>query len=119
MMRFRRTPPASSRRSAHFMPRSEAAGAPSLDETIHNATTAQRLYDAAVALPLFPTGVMNCAADTGETYTLDFTREQAPTLDVVAHPSGCEQVTITGLAARRATASFWSLLRQIAQAPHS
>lgn len=94
-----------------------SVGAPLLDKTIHNATTAQQLYNATVALPLFPSGVMNCAADTGETYTLDFTRANATPLDVVAHPSGCQRVTISGQAARRATSSFWTLLRQIAQAP--
>jgi len=85
---------------------------PPLDRTISVAAQAQRLYDATLALPMFPSGVMNCAADFGVGYTLTFTRNDKSHLTVTSDPGGCWQVTIEGQKQRRATDAWWNLFAQ-------
>ena len=90
-----------------------------LDKTIHVATQAQRLYDATLALPLFPSGTMNCAADPGVGYDLTFTRNDESHLTVATDPHGCWQVAIDGQKLRRANDAYWNLLAQTLGITHA
>ena len=83
-----------------------------LDKTIHDATQAQRLYDATLALPLFPNDAINCPADFGLGYNLTFTRNDGSQITVATDPYGCWQVSIEGQKLRRANDAYWNLLAQ-------
>ena len=85
---------------------------PPLEKTLRNAQQAQQLYDATLALPQFPRGVMSCAADFDLNYHLNFTGSDGSQVDVVADPYGCWPVTIDGQNIRRADDHYWDLLAQ-------
>lgn len=76
----------------------------SLDKTITNAATAQALYNAAFALPAYPSGIINCPLSAGITYHLAFTRHGGSVLTITAN--GCERVSLGSLGDRLADGSF-------------
>jgi hypothetical protein len=83
---------------------------PPLERTITDAAKVQRLYDAMLAMPAFPPGVIHCSVDSGLAYRLTFKRASGQTIPVVAAPDGCAYGAF-GAADRRfaANTQFWEL----------
>ncbi|HEU0026864.1 MAG TPA: hypothetical protein VFQ25_07080 [Ktedonobacterales bacterium] len=82
----------------------------SLDRTITDAQATQALYNAAFALPDYPSGTMNCPLGTNDTYHLAFSNHGSAVLTVIADGSGCQVVTLVGLGDRMANDGFWRAL---------
>lgn len=91
--------------------------------TITDPAQARKLAGAVCALPLMPSGVINCPAAIGGAVELRFTARGRPLPMVVIGTSGCE--TVQGLGKARWAAQsprFWAVLGQVAGnlgIPHS
>lgn len=88
---------------------------PLFDKTVTSAATAQALYNAAFALPAYPSGTINCPLGSDITYHLAFTYHDAPILTVNAN--GCERVSLGGLGDRLANGEFWRALTDALDIP--
>jgi hypothetical protein len=68
-----------------------------------------KLYRAFLALPKFPSGVMNCPGDAGIQYQLAFVESDGAVLHATVKPDGCEGATMDGLTLRWAAGddAFW------------
>jgi hypothetical protein len=67
---------------------------PALDRTITNATTTLQLYQMALALPPFTSGIINCPADFGVEYQLTFSQPSQTPQHMTLDASGCQFLTI-------------------------
>lgn len=86
-------------------------GYPSLDRTSKDSRAVQQLYRAAYALPLPPSGTVNCPLDNGILYYLTFLRGITPLQQMTLQASGCQYLYLnqqTG-GARLTTENFRSL----------
>lgn len=88
---------------------------PPIDKVILDDGAAQRLYDATVALPVFPAGPHNCPDDRGVRILLTFTRGSGQTVQVSEDPYGCQDVILEPHDVRKATDNYWSTLAQTLQ----
>jgi hypothetical protein len=96
---------------------------PPLVQTTADATEAQDLYQATLALPVAPTGVQpgyhSCPGDWGVTYQLIFSLANGSKLTVTADPNGCQSVSIPGTCVRSTGYAYWSQLAQDLGIPES
>jgi hypothetical protein len=92
-------------------------------QTTADATQAQDLYQATLALPVAPTGVQpgyhSCPPNWGVTYQLTFSLANGSTLTVTADPNGCQSVSIPGTCVRSTDSAYWSQLAQDLGIPES
>lgn len=83
-----------------------------LDVTIRDVTTVQRIYQAAYAQPVPPSGTVNCPADIGLIYHLDFFQNGAAVEQMQLDPMGCQALTISHGDVRMSSEAFLELLRK-------
>ena len=81
---------------------------------VKDAATAQRLYDAAVKLPVAPqTQQRICLAIAGPRYEMTFHQSGQPDVTFVADRGGCQDVTLAQNDVRQADAAFWQTLERV------
>jgi hypothetical protein len=81
---------------------------------VKDAATAQRLYDAAVKLPVAPqTQQRICLAIAGQRYEMTFHQSGQPDVTFVADRGGCQDVTLAQNDVRQADAAFWQTLERV------
>jgi uncharacterized protein YceK len=81
---------------------------------VKDAATAQRLYDAAVKLPVAPqTQERICLAIAGPRYEMTFHQSGQPDVTFVADRGGCQDVTLAQSDVRQADAAFWQALERV------
>lgn len=82
------------------------------EETVHDVTLLQSLYDAALALPPIPPGGIKhlCLNDGGLIYHLDFQPTTIPSSHMVLDPAGCELLVIGKSDVRQMDQTFLTLL---------
>lgn len=84
---------------------------PTVDVTLTNATAAENIYTATLALPDFPPGEYNCPNDDGVRYEIAFLSGQSVAVSATLSPTGCGDVTISGSATRRVLdEGYWATL---------
>jgi hypothetical protein len=83
-----------------------------LDVTIRDVTTVQRIYHAAYAQPVPPSGTANCPADIGLVYHLDFFQNGTSVEQMQLDATGCEALTISHDDVRMSNYAFLELLRK-------
>ena len=83
-------------------------------ETVNNADAVQHLYEAALALPSIPGGVVkhNCFVDYGLWYHLDFFPATASFQQMDVNPSGCWTLRIGKTDVRQMDQPFLNLFSQ-------
>jgi hypothetical protein len=79
---------------------------------VRDASTAQRLYDAAVKLPIAPQQ-RACPAVAGPHYEMIFHQSSRPDMTFVADRGGCQDVTLAQNDVRQADEAFWKMLERI------
>lgn len=79
---------------------------------VKDAATAQRLYDAAVNLPVAPQQ-RACPAIAGPHYEMTFHQSGQPDVTFVADRGGCQDVTLAQNDVRQADAAFWKMLERV------
>jgi hypothetical protein len=79
---------------------------------VNDATTAQRLYHAAVSLPVAPQR-RACPAIAGPRYEMTFHQNGRPDVTFVADRGGCQDVTLAQTDVRQADEAFWQTLERI------
>jgi len=82
-----------------------------LDRTVTDARATQALYNAAFALPVFPSP-MNCPLGPNVVYHLAFSRHGAPVLTDDLSLDGCVTLTIGGMSSRMVEPPYMALLAQ-------
>ncbi len=90
-----------------------------LDITIHDSTQVQCIYNAALALPKFPSTIKHCPVDFGIQYHIDFLQHTKHMQQVVLDANGCRKLYIDKGDVRQTNDAFWSLLAQVAGIPTS
>jgi hypothetical protein len=80
---------------------------------VKDAATAQRLYDAAVKLPVAPQQ-RACPAIAGPHYEMTFHQSGKPDVKFLADRGGCQDVTLAQNDVRQADAAFWQILERVA-----
>jgi hypothetical protein len=76
-----------------------------------NIAQARDVYQATLALPVFPSGTFSCPADTTAViYQLTFSFADGSALTVMADPSGCPSVAIPGTCVRSPDLAYWTQL---------
>ncbi len=86
------------------------------NETVVNVAPVQRLMVTLCSLPNAPRTILNCPADYGIQYRLDFLEGKKSVLNVKLDASGCRFVT--GIEPRRiSTTHLWTLLAQTMNLP--
>jgi hypothetical protein len=78
---------------------------------VKDAATAQRLYDAAIGLPV-ASPARACPAIAGPHYEMTFHQSGKPDVTFVADRSGCQDVTLAQNDGRQADAAFWTILER-------
>ncbi len=97
----------------HVIRTSGQATEPPLDKVVSDSTEVQRLYDAALALPLAPAGVYNCPADKGIIYRLTFLRGTTTVQTMDLNAAGCQFLSIgQAREVHQSNDAFRSLLAQ-------
>ncbi len=81
---------------------------PAFDKAVTNAATTQALYNAAFALPAYPSGTINCPLGADITYHLAFTRHGIPALTITI--DGCFLVSLGSLGDRLADGRYFQTL---------
>jgi hypothetical protein len=79
---------------------------------VKDAATAQRLYDAAVKLPVAPQQ-RACPAIAGPHYEMTFHQSGQPDVTFVADRGGCQEVTLPQNDARQSDEAFWQTLQRV------
>jgi hypothetical protein len=96
---------------------------PTFDLKIDDSVTAQNIYAATEALPLFPPGHFNCPGDLGTRYSIIFFMASSTVATAVLNPSGCQDVTITASGDKSVRGvrdqSYWSTLASNLGLPES
>jgi hypothetical protein len=107
-------PPASAISGLHFTSSTSGPNPPSpVDVTVTNATAAQNIYAATLALPDFPSGATSCPVEYFTTYDITFMTGNVVGVTADLNPSGCETVTISGSSTRRVLDdTYWATLAQ-------
>ena len=84
---------------------------PAFDRMLQNTMDVQRLYKAAIALPPFPPGTVNCPLDNGIEYYLTFSRAEASFQQMTLDATGCQilHIPLSSSPVRRTTREFQSL----------
>lgn len=77
---------------------------PPFDKTVTDARAAQALYNAAFALPAYPSGIINCPLGADITYHLRFARRGLPAPEMTVN--GCFKVSLSWLGDRLWDSSF-------------
>lgn len=96
---------------------------PPFERTASDAIKVQRLYNALMALPAFPSGTFSCPVDFGVVYHLTFFHQSAIALRADVKPDGCQGVSFNG--ANRGTKwvatspQFWVLFADTLDVPES
>jgi hypothetical protein len=81
---------------------------------VKETATAQRLYAAAVKLPVAPqTQQRICLAIAGPRYEMTFHQSGQPDVTFVADRGGCQDVTLAQNEVRQADAAFWQTLERV------
>ena len=81
---------------------------------VKDAATAQRLYSAAVSLPVAPSLQQRaCPAIAGPHYEMTFHQSGRPDVTFVADRGGCQDVTLGQNDVRQADEPFWTLLERV------
>jgi hypothetical protein len=78
---------------------------------VHDAATAQRLYNAAVSLPVAPQQ-RACPAIAGPRYEMTFHQSAHPDVTFVADRGGCQDVTLAQNDVRQGDEAFWQTLER-------
>ena len=95
---------------------------PPFDRTSTSAERAQNLYNALLALPAMPAGIMSCPIDWGNVYHVRFYDESSQlAATALVKPDGCEAVTLPDGSHRWAATdrSFWSTFAAAMNVPTS
>jgi hypothetical protein len=79
---------------------------------VKDAAAAQRLYDAAVTLPVAPQR-RACPAIAGPHYEMTFHQSGRPDVSFVADRGGCQDVTLGQNDTRQANEAFWQTLERV------
>jgi hypothetical protein len=81
---------------------------------VNDATTAQRLYNAAVSLPVAPQAQQRiCLANAGPRYEMTFHQRGRPDVTFVADRGGCQDVTLAQNDVRQSNEAFWQTLERV------
>jgi hypothetical protein len=78
---------------------------------VKDATTAQRLYDAAISLPV-ASPARACPAIAGPHYEMTFHQSGKPDVTFAADRGGCQEVTLGQNDVRLADQAFWTILER-------
>jgi hypothetical protein len=82
-----------------------------VDVTLTAPTPSRAIYEATLALPVFPPGNMHCPDDPGYGHAIAFMNGQDLVQTATLNSGGCRDVTISGLPpVRAAVAEYWTLL---------
>ena len=79
---------------------------------VNDAATAQRLYDAAVGLPI-ASPARACPAIAGPHYEMTFHQSGHPDVTFLADRGGCQDVTLAQNDTRQANEVFWQTLERV------
>ncbi|HEY7019827.1 MAG TPA: hypothetical protein VH349_01845, partial [Ktedonobacterales bacterium] len=79
---------------------------------VKDAATAQRLYDAAVKLPV-ASPARACLAIAGPHYEMTFHQSGQPDVTFVADRGGCQEVTLPQNDVRQSDEAFWQTLQRV------
>lgn len=83
-----------------------------LDVIVRDTAAAQRLYQAAYALPQFPSGTVNCPADIGLEYHLEFFHNGVWVQKMSLDATGCQGLCVGQSDVRWSNEAFLELLRK-------
>lgn len=82
-----------------------------VDVTLSDAERVRAIYEATLALPMFPPGIYRCPPTFGYGHTIDFMRGATIVVTASLEPGGCRPATISGAPpVRQTTAAYWTLL---------
>ena len=97
---------------------------PPVHVSLTDATAAESVYDATLALPVFPDGTFSCPADFGILYHLVFSGSDGTIMIADVNPTGCGDVHVAGAGSsvvlRTSTSpDYWPALAQGLGIPES
>jgi hypothetical protein len=100
----------------HFTTSSEFPTNPpptNVDVTLTDLTRTLAIYQATLALPVPPPGLVGCGSDPGYRHTITFFDGEVVKATAVLISEGCQYVTISGSSTtRQTTEAYWNLLAQ-------
>lgn len=93
---------------------------PPFERTATDAAKVQRLYNALLALPAFPSGIIHCPADFGVVYHLTFFNQSVIVVQATVKPDGCRGVTLSNGQPRWVRDDqFWAVFADTLGVPES
>jgi hypothetical protein len=97
---------------------------PPVRVSLTDAIAAESVYDATLALPVFPDGTFSCPADFGILYHLVFSSSDGTVMIADVNPNGCGDVRVAGAGSsvvlRSSTSpTYWPALAQGLGIPES
>jgi hypothetical protein len=88
--------------------------APAIDVTLTDPMKSNDIYVATMALPSFPAGRVNCPADGGLRYSIEFMSGSSAFTSAVVSPTGCTEARVTTAAGSSmrivSDPSYWATL---------
>jgi hypothetical protein len=84
-----------------------------VDVTLTTPAPVRAIFEATLALPVFPPGVYNCAVDVGYSHTITFMAGAAVLATATLEEGGCSEAEISGAPPTRQTSdAYWTLVAQ-------
>jgi hypothetical protein len=93
---------------------------PPFEQTVNDAPKVQRLYNALLALPTPPPGLVNCPLDIGVAYHVTFFNRAAANLQATVNESGCRFAMLSnGKRLWAYSDTFWMVFADTLGVPES